>query len=219
MPSARATIEPINALLGQPFAAKLATKDWHPADHVSFAANHPGSPEPFVSTVAISHPADPSRAPYRSTLWPVHCVQHTPGAELVPGLDMSRVDAVVCKGTDARVEMYSAFCDPFHFGAADGGGGGDVWTGEGVSDSGLAATLRAHAVTDVFVVGLAMDYCVKDTAIDAVRLGFRAWVVRQATRAVGGEDGARRAAEEMVRAGVRCVDLDGPEVGWVRALA
>jgi len=131
-------------------------------------------------------------------------VQHTAGAELVDGVDVGAFDDVVCKGTDERVEMYSAFCDPFH------------WGGVGVSDSGLAERLKDRGVTDVYVAGLAMDYCVKETAEDAVRFGFRVWVVREGTRAVGGVEGAKTAEEEMGKAGVRCVGLEGEEVAWVK---
>ncbi|KAF8537092.1 Isochorismatase-like protein [Trichophaea hybrida] len=190
------------------FHLKLATKDWHPTNHISFASNHPSSPPPFTSSTTITHPLDPSRS-YTSTLWPVHCVQNTPGSELAEGLDIARLDDMVCKGTDPRVEMYSAFCDPFHWGAGEGGG---------VSDSGLAGRLKERGVTDVYVAGLAMDYCVKATAEDAVRFGFRVWVVREGTRAVGGVEGARKAEAEMEEVGVRCVDLGGEEVGWVRNL-
>ncbi|KAF8250066.1 Isochorismatase hydrolase [Wilcoxina mikolae CBS 423.85] len=208
VPDARSTITPINTLLTLPFHLKLATKDWHPTNHISFASNHPSSPPPFTSSTTITHPSDPSRS-YTSTLWPVHCVQYTPGAELVEGLDVEKLHDVVYKGTDPRVEMYSAFCDPFHW---DGGEGG------GVSDSGLAGRLKERGVTDVYIAGLAMDYCVKATAEDAVRFGFRVWVVREGTRAVGGVEGARKAEAEMKEAGVKCVDLDLEEVGWVRSL-
>ena len=107
---------------------------------------------------------------------------------------------------DERVEMYSAFCDPFQW----------VEGCDAVAVSELSAVLKEKGVTDVFVGGLAMDYCVLATAKDAVRFGFRTWVVREGTRAVGGEEGEERAVKEMESAGVSVVGMDGVEVGWVR---
>jgi nicotinamidase-related amidase len=228
----------VNALLRLPFSLKLATKDWHPPSHVSFAANHPGA-QPYVSTIVIKHPSsvslpsppspplhpkpqphsrprprpptssptpppsrsDPPAAPihsYETRLWPTHCVQHTSGAELAPELDASALDAVVEKGTDARVEMYSAFYDPLR-----------------VCDTGLAATLRREGVTHVFVVGLAADYCVRSTAEDAAREGFETVVVEEGTRAVD------PVAWEDMRGkleGVSVVSVDGEDVGRVMGL-
>lgn len=137
----------------------------------------------------------------------MHCVADTPGAALVPELRVDRLspDGVVKKGADARVEMYSAFCDPFR------------WSGGAVCESALEPRLKAEGVTDVFVVGLATDYCVKATAVDAARLGFRVWVVREGCRAVGGEKGTQEAEAEMQNEGVSIVDIDGEEVGWVEA--
>jgi nicotinamidase-related amidase len=152
------------------------------------------------------HPSSESHA-YTSTLWPVHCIQNTSGSEFAAGFQSDKLDGTVHKGTDDRVEMYSAFCDPFH------------WTEAGaVSVSGLSKRLKDAQVTDVYIVGLAMDYCVKATAEDAVRFGFRTWVVRDGTRAVGGEEGARKAEEEMVAHGINVVSLDDESVRWVKYL-
>ncbi|CRK11620.1 hypothetical protein BN1723_009433 [Verticillium longisporum] len=155
----------VNSLLSLPFVAKIATKDWHPADHISFASNHADA-SPFTSTTTITNPANPSES-YASRLWPVHCVQNTSGASLVPELEAHRLTATVEKGHVRDVEMYSAFRDPY-----------------GVVDSGLAETLQGQGVTDVFIVGLAGDYCVKCTAVDAAREGFRTCVVEEGTRCV-----------------------------------
>lgn len=97
-------------------------------------------------------------------------MQGTKGAELLPELDVSKVDHIIEKGQDKRVEMYSAFADPF--------------TSPCVSRSDLAETLRGADVTDVFVVGLAADYCVMHTALDSQKEGFKTWVIGEATKAV-----------------------------------
>jgi nicotinamidase-related amidase len=116
----------------------------------------------------------------------------------VPELETDRLDLVIEKGTDARVEMYSAFYDPF--------------TSPRVSDSGLKDVLREKGVTDVYVVGLAEDYCVKSTALDAVAEGFRTFIVEEGTRAVDA-DAWSLCRKEVEAAGVKVVSMDGPEVG------
>ncbi|CCX07917.1 Isochorismatase-like protein [Pyronema domesticum] len=205
VPRGRETIPPINTLLSLPFALRLATQDWHPSTHISFASNHPSDPAPFISSTIITHPEAPELS-YTSTLWPVHCVQNTPGAELLPELKKEQLHAVIKKGIDERVEMYSAFVDPFKWIHPEG---------KAVHESGMEERLREKGVTDVFVVGLAMDYCVKETALDAMRLGFRVWVVREGTKAVGGEQGERETEEELGKQGVQVVGIEGEEVGWV----
>ncbi|KAG7140801.1 Nicotinamidase like protein [Verticillium longisporum] len=186
----------VNSLLSLPFVAKIATKDWHPADHISFASNHADA-SPFTSTTTITNPANPSES-YASRLWPVHCVQNTSGASLVPELEAHRLTATVEKGHVRDVEMYSAFRDPY-----------------GVVDSGLAETLRGQGVTDVFVVGLAGDYCVKCTAVDAARDGFRTYVVEEGTRCVE-PDKWEACKDELEAGGVRVVSVEGAEVRRVR---
>ncbi|KAL6859795.1 NAD(+) salvage pathway protein [Amphichorda felina] len=200
VPDARAITAPVNHLLSLPFALKLATRDWHPPNHISFAPNHLSS-QPFTSTTTVPHPSDPSRAPYTTTLWPVHCVADSPGAQLVPDLHASLLDAVVDKGRDPRVEMYSAFYDPFR-----------------VEDSGLARTLRDAAVTHVYVVGLAADYCVKATAEDAVQEGFETYIVEEGTRPVV-VDRWPECREQIVAKGVRMVSVEGEEVKRVERLS
>jgi len=192
-----------------PFALKVATKDWHPRDHVSFASNHPPPDNiPFVSNTTVIHP-DGSNRKYTTLLWPDHCVQNTRGAELVPELDISRIDAVIEKGRDARVEMYSAFTDPFHL---------PPFTPEStsVSTSDLPTMLHEKGITDVFVVGLAQDFCVKESAIDAARFGYRTFVVREGTRAVVPGIGWDKAEEDMVAAGVKIVGIEGREIERVK---
>ncbi|KOS20100.1 Nicotinamidase [Escovopsis weberi] len=208
VPDGRSIAPVVNRMLALPFALKVATRDWHPRDHVSFAANHAGA-APFTSTHTIRHPLGGGSAtggrgyggcgPATDTtrLWPVHCVAGTPGAQFAREMDAGRVDVVLDKGTDARVEMYSAFRDPF-----------------GVSESGLEGRLAAEGVTDVYVVGLALDYCVRATAADAARCGFRVWVVREGTRMIDEAERAR-VEEELGWEGPVMVSEDGEEVRWV----
>ncbi|KAJ3739749.1 Isochorismatase-like protein [Lentinula detonsa] len=195
----------INDLLRLPFVQKIATKDFHPPDHVSFASNHPEPHnKPFISFVTIPNPYNPDETEI-SRLWPVHCVQGTPGAELIPELDISRVHMVVEKGQDARVEVYSAFGAPFRNPVVK------------EASTGLAQSLRNAGVTDVFVVGLAMDYCVRSTAIDAVAEGFKTYVIIEATKAVDpSEEGWGKTVKELESAGVNLVGLAGEELAKVR---
>jgi nicotinamidase-related amidase len=194
----------INELLSLPFQLKVATKDFHPQDHISFASNHSApNNKPFESTVTIKNPHNPEES-QETRLWPNHCVQGTKGAELVSALDVSRVDHIVEKGQDKRVEMYSAFADPF--------------TNPCVARSDLAEKLRDADVTDVFVVGLAADYCVKCTAIDSAKEGFKTWVIGDATKAVD-PSSLGTVYKEYAKLGVSVIATDAAQVQSVRALA
>ncbi|GJN75847.1 pyrazinamidase/nicotinamidase [Purpureocillium lilacinum] len=206
VPHGRAIAPTVNALLALPFPVRLATRDYHPADHVSFAANHSGA-QPFTSSTTIAYPSDTetgtnsaSHPPYETTLWPTHCVQGTPGAELVPELRRDRLQGVIDKGKRRDVEMYSAFYDPFR-----------------VSDSGLAGRLRDEGVTDVFVVGLAADFCVKATAEHAHDEGFHSYIIDEGTRPVLPDKWAE-CRDEITARGVKIVSVDGDEVARVKAL-
>lgn len=166
---------------------------------MSFAANHPGA-EPFTSTAAVAHPTDPDRhRPYDAVLWPVHCLQHEPGAALAPELDVARLDAVVDKGTDPRFEMLSAFYDPFR-----------------LEDSGVAARLAGCRVTHVFVVGLAADYCVQATAESAADEGFTTYIIDEATKPVY-PDRWPASASRVLAKGVTIVSMAGDELARVRS--
>jgi nicotinamidase-related amidase len=203
VPHGRDIASAVNSLLDMPFALKIATQDWHPADHVSFASNHPPpNNKPFESFATIVNPENPEEK-MESRLWPVHCVQNTPGAELVPELDFKKVDRVVKKGMDHRVEMYSAFAPPFR--------------SPTVCSSGLVDVLKDAGATHVFVVGLAADYCVKFTALDAAEHGFDTVVVEEGTRAVDDKSMAQVKAE-MESKGVRIVSLKGIEVKRVKEM-
>ncbi|KAK3300583.1 Isochorismatase-like protein [Chaetomium fimeti] len=189
----------INTLLALPSSTlplKIATKDWHPPNHISFARNHGPQKQPFTDTTTITNPLNPTEQ-YTTRLWPAHCIQDTAGAALIPELDTTHLTHTITKGTDPRLEMYSAFYAPL--------------ANPRVSDSGLAALLRGAGTTHVYVVGLAADYCVRRTAEDAAREGFAAVVVEEATRAVEPAGWAACKAE-MEAAGVRVVGWEGEEV-------
>ena len=194
----------VNDLLDLPFALKIATKDFHPPDHISFATNHKApNNKPFTCFAKIVNPENPEEI-RETRLWPVHCVQGTPGAELIPELHLHNVDHVIEKGLDKRVEMYSAFTD--------------IFESPSVSSSGLAGILEASSITHVYLVGLAMDYCVKWTAIDARKLGFITYVVREGTKAVDpGDGGWGTAHKELDDLGISIVSVTGPEVERVKA--
>jgi nicotinamidase-related amidase len=199
----RDIVPAINELLALPFALKIATKDFHPQDHISFASNHPApNNKPFESTATITNPHNPDET-QETQLWPDHCVQSTKGAELLPELDVGKVDHIVEKGQDMRVEMYSAFADPFRSPC--------------VAKSNLAKTLRDADVTDVYVVGLAADYCVKYTAIDSAKEGFTTWVVGEATKAVD-PSSLGAVYGEYKTVGISVVGMDGEQIGKVRKL-
>jgi nicotinamidase/pyrazinamidase len=154
----------------------VATQDWHPADHGSFAINHPGK-APFTLAELGGLP---------QVLWPAHCVQWTAGSLFHPGLDTRRITRVFPKGTDAGIDSYSGFFD----------------NGRRRS-TGMGEWLKAQGVDAVLVCGLATDYCIKATAIDAAGLGFRTTVVEDACRGVGlACDDIPAALAEMRTAGV-----------------
>lgn len=157
----------------------VATQDWHPAEHGSFAANHPNRKAGEV--------IDLGGLP--QVLWPVHCVQNTGGAAFAPGLETRRITRIFPKGTDAGIDSYSGFFDNGHRKA-----------------TGLGDYLRERGVTDVYVLGLATDYCVKATALDARQLGFATHVIVDGCRGVNLSTGdVDRAIEAMRAGGVRVV--------------
>lgn len=193
----------INSLLQLPFALKIATKDWHPKDHISFASNHePPNNVPFSTEITITNPVDSTQT-QTTRLWPDHCIQGTPGAELVPELDVAQIDNVILKGDDRRVEMYSAFADPFE---------------THTSKSNIEDVLKNALITHVYCVGLAMDYCVKFTALDAAKAGFKTYVVTEATKAVNPADWDA-VAKHLSEHGVEMVDIRGKEIEDVKDLS
>lgn len=183
----------INHLLILPFKVKVASKDHHPKDHCSFASQHAGA-TPISSSHTIRNPeASGENVEEQTTvLWPDHCVQGTSGCELVPELDTSHIQHVVNKGEDRRVESYSAFGPPFRKPA--------------VGMSGLYDILRDAGIKRVFVCGIAFDYCVKDTAIDAAKSGFGTFLIEDAAAAVNqSKEELASTRRELEEAGVKLI--------------
>ncbi|MGE0550225.1 MAG: bifunctional nicotinamidase/pyrazinamidase [Kofleriaceae bacterium] len=179
VPRGDETVEVAQRML-QHFSTVVATQDWHPADHGSFAVNHPGSkPGEVIDLHGLPQ-----------VLWPVHCVQNTKGAELHADLDRSRITDIVRKGTDPAIDSYSGFFDNGHR-----------------KPTGLANWLAERWIKQVYVMGLATDYCVKFTALDAKQLGYDVWVIEDGCRAVNLHAGdGDRALAEMRGAGVAIVE-------------
>ena len=144
----------------------------------------------------------------KQRLWPVHCVQGTLGGEIIKEIDADKLDLVVKKGMDERVEMYSVFADSF----------GNMTAGTGGVSHDLATLLKDKGVTHVYVVGLAGDYCVKATAVDAAKAGFESYVVEEGTRCVSSDDWDA-ARDDLVRHNVKVVSIAGEELSRVRAIA
>lgn len=168
-------VVPVINRLAARFERVVATQDWHPADHASFAANHPGR-APF-STI---------RLPYgEQVLWPTHCVQGSAGAALHGDLDLRRVQLVIRKGYHAAVDSYSAFVEA-----------------DRTTSTGLAGYLRELGVKRVWCCGLATDYCVAWSALDARAAGFEAAVIEDACRAIDLDGSLARAWRDLQEAGV-----------------
>jgi nicotinamidase/pyrazinamidase len=167
-------INRINGLMGD-FATVVLTQDWHPATHASFAANHPGA-APFS---LVTMPYGPQ------VLWPTHCVQGTTGAEFHRDLHTNPAQLIVRKGFRPEIDSYSAFFENDH-----------------TTATGLEGYLRSRRVTAVTLVGLATDYCVAYSALDAARLGFNATVLEGACRAIDLNGSLAEAREKMHAAGV-----------------
>ncbi|XOV91712.1 MAG: bifunctional nicotinamidase/pyrazinamidase [Bacteroidota bacterium] len=159
------------------FDVVVATQDWHPQDHGSFASNHPGKQ---MGEVIQLEGLD-------QILWPDHCVQHSKGAEFAEELDLHRVQMIFHKGTDPKIDSYSGLFDNGH-----------------LKSTGLGEYLTDQGVNEVTCVGLAADFCVKFTALDAVnKFGFKTNVLKEGTRAVNISPGDfERAKEEMGKAGI-----------------
>jgi len=169
-------VVPVANRVQRQFELVVATQDWHPANHGSFASNHPGC-KPGDMTELGGLP---------QILWPDHCVQGTPGAEFHRDLDRTRVARVFHKGIDADIDSYSGFFDNGHR-----------------RSTGLGEYLREQGVTDVYILGLATDYCVKYSALDALKFGFTTHVIEDGCRGVELHAGdVQRALDEMRRAGV-----------------
>lgn len=161
--------------LAKSFDNVILTQDWHPADHISFAENH------------LDHQAfDHIELDYGSqVLWPSHCVQGTHDAELHPALDIPQAQLIIRKGFHRHIDSYSAFMEA-----------------DKITTTGLAAYLNAREINTVFIVGIATDFCVAWTAIDACRLGFKTYVVEDACQGIDLNGSLAKAWHEMHAAGV-----------------
>jgi nicotinamidase/pyrazinamidase len=174
VPDGDAVIAPINRL-ARGFAHVVMTQDWHPVGHISFAASHPG--RTAFETMDV---------PYgRQVLWPVHCVQGTTGAALASGLDVPHAQLIIRKGCDVGIDSYSAFMEA-----------------DRRTPTGLAGYLRERGAVRLFVSGLATDFCVAWTALDARAAGFEVSVVEDACRGIDLDGSLGRAWAAMAAAGV-----------------
>jgi nicotinamidase/pyrazinamidase len=174
VPDGDAVIPVANALMAR-FPLVVATQDWHPPEHASFAANNPGT--------LIGQVIEIEGAP--QVMWPRHCVQGTRGAEFAEALERANIAAVVRKGVDPAIDSYSGFFD-----------------NQRKRATGLAELLQERGVDEVVVLGLATDYCVKFTALDALSLGLRTTVVEDGCRGVELTPGdSARALDEIRAAG------------------
>lgn len=157
------------------FAHIVLTQDWHPANHNSFASTHPGR-RPFDTIdVAYGH----------QILWPDHCVQGTDGADFAPALHLPQAELILRKGFRPQIDSYSAFFEDDH-----------------ITPTGLTGYLRERGLDRVFCAGLAYDYCVGFSALDARSAGFEAVVIQDACRAIGLNGSVTAIEQEFARAGV-----------------
>ena len=173
---------PIANRLMEHFDIVVASKDWHPADHGSFAANHPWrKPGQVIELHGL-----------QQVLWPIHCVQGSFGANFHPSLNQAGITKVFVKGTDVTIDSYSGFFDNGHRKA-----------------TGLGDYLKEKGVTEVFVMGLATDYCVKFTALDAIELGFATSLIEDASRGVNLKEGdVDQAIADMKSKGVTVIQSE-----------
>ncbi len=173
-------VVPVINTLAPLFPVVAATRDWHPEGHVSFASSHKGkSVYETVKTDGIDQ-----------VLWPDHCIRETGGAELHPDLKRSEINIILHKGTQIGLDSYSAFYDNDHR-----------------SSTGLDGYMKGLGLEKIFICGLATDYCVFFSAMDAASLGFETFVIRDASRGVDVPEGnIEKSASIMKEAGVRLIE-------------
>jgi len=170
----------VNQLVKLPFDYILASKDWHPEDHLSFATNHHKAPGEKIICENLEQ-----------ILWPVHCVQKTHGAEFAKGFDTAKISNIFLKGTAKNIDSYSAFFDNLH-----------------KKSTGLAEFLQSHDVNTVYIAGLATDYCIKYSVIDALHLGFNVFVALDACKGINLQpDDSNTALKQMQEAGAVMITL------------
>ena len=167
-------VAPINALMAK-FDAVILTQDWHPAGHSSFASQHPGK----APMEMIDMPYGPQ------VLWPDHCIQGSPGANFHPELEWTRAEMVIRKGFRPEIDSYSAFFENDH-----------------ATPTGLSGYLKERGIAEVVLAGLATDFCVGFSALDAVTCGFKTSVVMQACRAIDLDGSLAAMTDKMRAAGV-----------------
>src|SRR3984957_18889820 len=182
VPHGDEVIAPIHRIAPR-FQHIVLTQDWHPPNHSSFAASHPGK-QPHDSIELAYGP---------QTLWPPHCVQGTRGAEFNSSLHLPQAELILRKGFRTQIDSYSAFFENDHS-----------------TPTGLAGYLRERGFARVFLAGLAYDYCVGYSALNARRIGFEAAIVRDACRAIDLDGSVKKIESEFERAGV--VTIDSAEV-------
>ncbi|MCD6123363.1 MAG: bifunctional nicotinamidase/pyrazinamidase [Spirochaetales bacterium] len=169
----------INGIMGK-FGKVVATQDWHPEDHLSFASNHPGKEVMEIETIDG----------IEQVLWPDHCIQGTEGANFYPGLNIENISLILRKGMDKRIDSYSAFFE-----------------NDKKTSTGLDGYLRNLHIDTVYLTGLATDYCVYYTAIDAVKLGYRTNLFIKGSRGVNFPEGnVERAVNDMKERGVKIIE-------------
>ena len=182
VPEGDAVIPVINRLQDR-FDLVLATQDWHPPDHGSFAATHPGH--------KVGDVIELDGVP--QILWPVHCIQNSPGAQFSTALDTTRLARVFRKGIDRKIDSYSTFFDNAKR-----------------RSTGLADYLREQNVQEIFICGLATDYCVRFSALDALELSFPVTVIEDACRGVNLQpDDSVNALRELRKAGAKIQSSSG----------
>src|SRR5262249_42252801 len=152
----------------------VATKDWHPPNHISFASRHGKTPGEVIEIGGI-----------RQELWPEHCIQGTKGAEFSPKLNTRKIAQVFFKGVDPNIDSYSTFFDNAH-----------------QRSTGLGDYLKQKGVNEIYIVGIATDYCVKYSVLDAAKLGFKSHVLLDGCRGINLQPGdIDRAIDVMRKAG------------------
>ncbi|HTO51437.1 MAG TPA: bifunctional nicotinamidase/pyrazinamidase [Burkholderiales bacterium] len=172
-------IVPLINAMAKRFQNVILTQDWHTAGHISFASTHAGK-KPF----------DTVKLPYGTqVLWPDHCIQGTEGAELAPGLAISHAQLIIRKGHNDKVDSYSAFIEA-----------------DGKTKTGLDGYLKSRGVASVYVCGLATDFCVAWSALDARKLGLNAAVIEDLCRGIDAQGSLAKAWAAMKTAGVKRID-------------
>jgi len=173
-----AVIAPIHRVASR-FEHIVLTQDWHPAHHSSFASSHPGKQQ--YEQIELSYGPQ--------TLWPDHCVQSSKGAELLAELRLPQAELILRKGFNPDIDSYSAFFE-----------------NDRTTPTGLAGYLAERALTRVFLAGLAFDYCVAYSALDARRLGLQVYVLQDACRAIDLNGSVAETEAEFAKAGVRTIE-------------